>query len=93
MVLKLASVLVCAAVPVALAAEDPEQLLRAAEHYAGVRNLDKARPFFAEAEMLFHDRGDERNELRARFGRLEPLKLVNEPPAKTLPALNTEFDG
>ena len=70
MVLKLASVFVCAAVPVTLAAEDPEQLLRAAEHYAGVRNLDKARPLFAEAERLFHDRGDERNELRARFGRL-----------------------
>jgi CHAT domain-containing protein len=69
-VLKLAAIMAGGAIRVPLAADDPEQLLREAQHYAEVGNLDRAGPLFADAEKLFHAQGDTRNELFAKFGRL-----------------------
>lgn len=51
-------------------AADPDQLLTRADHLAGIGNLDAARPLYTQAEQEFHARGDTRNELYAKFGRL-----------------------
>lgn len=51
-------------------AADPDALLARADHFAGFGNLDAARPLYAQAEQEFHERGDTRNELYAKFGRL-----------------------
>lgn len=51
-------------------AAEPRDLLAQADHFADLGNWDKARNLDAEAEQAFHDRGDARNELYAKFGRL-----------------------
>ncbi len=51
-------------------AADPEALLARADHLVEIGNSIKARPLYAEAEQEFHARGDRRNELYAKFGRL-----------------------
>ena len=49
---------------------DPVSLLGEADRLYWLNNGPKAAPLFARAEMLFADRGDARNELYARVGRL-----------------------
>ncbi|MBV9083508.1 MAG: hypothetical protein JOZ62_12585, partial [Acidobacteriaceae bacterium] len=49
---------------------DPQTALAAAERYAEAGNWDAARPLYAEAEAGFQAKGDERNRLYAKFGRL-----------------------
>src|SRR5579885_2272658 len=51
-------------------AEDPAALLDRAERLSAVGNWRAARPLYAEAETKFRARGDRRNELAAKFGRL-----------------------
>lgn len=51
-------------------AADPDNLLSRADHLAELGNSVKARPLYAQAEKEFHARGDTRNELYAKFGRL-----------------------
>src|SRR6185312_4706267 len=51
-------------------AADPDALLAKADHLVEIGNSIKARPLYAEAEREFHARGDRRNELYAKFGRL-----------------------
>lgn len=52
-------------------AADPDALIRQADRFADAGDLLRARPFFAEAEQEFRSRGDERNALYAKFGRLK----------------------
>jgi len=49
---------------------DPVSLLGEAKRLYWLNNGPKAAPLFARAELLFADRGDARNELYARVGRL-----------------------
>ena len=49
---------------------DPQELLAKANHLYWLYNGPKAGPLFARAEKLFADKGDSRNELYARVGRL-----------------------
>ncbi len=60
----------CAGLPLRLAAADPQQTLRTADRYADTGNWLKARDLYAQAERAFRARGDSRNELYAKFGRL-----------------------
>lgn len=50
--------------------EDPFLLLKEADRLAWLKNWTKAEPLFVRAERLFAQRGDQRNELYARAGRL-----------------------
>ena len=52
------------------AADDATGLLRDADRYADAGNWVDARDLYARAQQAFHDAGDERNELYAKFGRL-----------------------
>src|SRR4029077_10415834 len=49
---------------------DPQALLVAADHFYWLNNGPAAGPLYARAEKLFSDRGDARNELHAKVGRL-----------------------
>ena len=49
---------------------DPQELLAKANHLYWLYNGPKAAPLFARAEKLFADKGDSRNELYAKVGRL-----------------------
>ncbi len=49
---------------------DPQELLATANHLYWLYNGPKAAPLFARAEKLFADKGDSRNELYAKVGRL-----------------------
>lgn len=49
---------------------EPREVLKQADHFANLGNWHKARKLYAEAEQVFHSRGDTRNELYAKFGRL-----------------------
>src|SRR5579863_1275140 len=51
-------------------AQDPHEILSQADHFADLGNGNKARDLYAQAERDFHARGDTRNELEAKFGRL-----------------------
>ena len=51
-------------------AQDPHDILSQAEHFADLGNGNKARDLYAQAESGFRARGDARNELYAKFGRL-----------------------
>ncbi len=55
-----------------LLAEDnnPERILAEAERLAWLKNWTRAEPLFTKAEQLFAARGDRRNELYARIGKL-----------------------
>jgi CHAT domain-containing protein len=49
---------------------DPEAVIRAANHYYWLSNGPAAAPLYARAEQLFHEKGDERDALYAKIGRL-----------------------
>jgi CHAT domain-containing protein len=49
---------------------DPQALLGIADHFYWLNNGPAAAPLYARAENLFSDRGDARNELHAKVGRL-----------------------
>src|ERR1039457_4657616 len=49
---------------------DPEVLLKSADHFYFLNNGPAAAPLYARAEKLFLERGDARNELHAKVGRL-----------------------
>jgi CHAT domain-containing protein len=49
---------------------DPQILLAAADHFYFLNNGPAAAPLYARAEKLFSERGDARNELHAKVGRL-----------------------
>ena len=49
---------------------DPEALLAAADHFYWLNNGTAAGPLYARAEKLFSEKGDARNELHAKVGRL-----------------------
>ena len=49
---------------------DPQVLLKAADHFYFLNNGPAAAPLYARAEKLFSERGDARNELYAKVGRL-----------------------
>ncbi|MGI9074119.1 MAG: CHAT domain-containing protein [Bryobacteraceae bacterium] len=51
-------------------ASDPRELLTEADNLAESGNWDKARDLYAQAEQEFRARGDTRDELYAKFGRL-----------------------
>ena len=49
---------------------DPQVLLNAADRFYFLNNGPAAAPLYARAEKLFSERGDARNELHAKVGRL-----------------------
>ena len=49
---------------------DPQALLKAADRFYFLNNGPAAAPLYARAEKLFSDRGDTRNELHSKVGRL-----------------------
>ncbi len=49
---------------------DADALLAVADHFYWLSNGPKAAPFYVRAEKLFSERGDARNELHAKVGRL-----------------------
>jgi CHAT domain-containing protein/tetratricopeptide (TPR) repeat protein len=49
---------------------DPQVLLHAADHFYWLNNGPAATPLYARAEKVFSERGDARNELYAKVGRL-----------------------
>src|ERR1035438_449765 len=49
---------------------DPQVLLKAADRFYFLNNGPTAGPLYARAEKLFSERGDARNELQAKVGRL-----------------------
>ena len=49
---------------------DPRGLMAKADHFYWLNNGPRAAPLYAKAERLFSDRGDTRNEIRAKVGRL-----------------------
>src|ERR1035438_7480166 len=49
---------------------DPQVLLKAADRFYFLNNGPAAAPLYAKAEKLFSERGDARNELHAKVGRL-----------------------
>src|SRR5260370_15801753 len=49
---------------------DPQVLLKAADRFYFLNNGPAAAPLYARAESLFSQRGDTRNELHAKVGRL-----------------------
>ncbi len=49
---------------------DPKVLLAVADHFYWLNNGPAAAPLYARAEKLFSERGDARNELHAKVGRL-----------------------
>jgi CHAT domain-containing protein len=49
---------------------DPQALLGIADHFYWLNNGPAAAPLYARAEKLFSERGDARNELHAKVGRL-----------------------
>jgi len=49
---------------------DADALLAVADHFYWLNNGPAAAPLYARAEKLFSERGDTRNELHAKVGRL-----------------------
>jgi hypothetical protein len=49
---------------------DPQVLLAAADHFYFLNNGPAAAPLYSRAEKLFSERGDARNALHAKVGRL-----------------------
>src|ERR1700685_74247 len=49
---------------------DPQVLLKSADHFYFLNNGPAATPLYTRAEKLFSERGDARNELHARVGRV-----------------------
>jgi CHAT domain-containing protein/tetratricopeptide (TPR) repeat protein len=50
--------------------EDPQVLVKAADRFYFLNNGPEAAPLYARAETLFSERGDARNELHSKVGRL-----------------------
>src|SRR5215469_14937874 len=50
--------------------DGPQVLVVKADHFFWLNNGPKAAPFYARAEKLFADKGDTRDEIYARVGRL-----------------------
>ena len=51
-------------------ANDPKAILAEANHFAFLSNSYRADPLYAKAEKMFRERGDNRDELYAKIGRL-----------------------
>jgi tetratricopeptide (TPR) repeat protein len=51
-------------------ANDPKAILAEANHFAFLSNSYRAEPLYAKAEEMFRERGDKRDELYAKIGRL-----------------------
>ena len=68
----LASLLIAIQISPAVFAQDDnaEAVLAVADRLAWLKNWQRAEPLFARAEQMFKERGDRRNELYARIGRL-----------------------
>jgi len=49
---------------------DPRELMAKADHFYWLNNGPRAAPLYAKAEQLFSERGDTRNEIHAKVGRL-----------------------
>ncbi len=49
---------------------DPKAILAEANHFAFLSNSFRAAPLYAKAEQIFRERGDKRDELYAKIGRL-----------------------
>ena len=64
---------------------DPYALLGVADHFYRSNNGPAAAPLYARAEKLFSERGDARNELHAKIGRLrsEAEKMSSAVPHNT----------
>ncbi|HEX5432867.1 MAG TPA: CHAT domain-containing protein [Candidatus Angelobacter sp.] len=54
-----------------LTSRNPQKLLAQADYLASLDNWQAARPYFAKAEHLFNERGDERNALYAKISCVE----------------------
>lgn len=63
-------VMICTAAHAQTTSDDPDALLKQALRYADLYNWSDAAPFFIRAEQLYEARGDSRNALYARLGRL-----------------------
>lgn len=50
--------------------DDPQKVMATADHYAFLGNWAVAGPLYTRAEGLFHNRGDSRNEIHCRVGRI-----------------------
>jgi len=50
--------------------DDPQLLVSEADHFFWLNNLSRAAPLYARAEKLFADKGDARDEIYAKMGRL-----------------------
>jgi CHAT domain-containing protein len=66
----LGTVCAIAAVQPPTSGEDPDALLKQAVRYGDLYNWSDAGPLFAKAEQIYMQRGDSRNALYARFGRI-----------------------
>ena len=53
-----------------VAANDPNAILSEANHFAFLSNAYQALPLYTKAEQMFRKRGDKRDELYAKIGRL-----------------------
>jgi CHAT domain-containing protein/TPR repeat protein len=58
---------------------DPELLLDEANRLAWLSNWPKAGPLYQSAEQLFRERGDRRNEIFARIGRIRSQSETSSP--------------
>jgi len=71
----------CGALVVAFPARsavDPKAELAEADRLAWLKNWTKAEPHFAQAEKAYDARGDRRNALYARVGRLRARLLYSQ---------------
>ena len=69
-----------------------EAVLAEADRLAWLKNWHRAEPLFAKAEQMFKERGDRRNELYARIGRLRGQlpTLANAEVSATLADMLTD---
>ena len=90
----LASLLIAIQISPAVFAQDDnaEAVLAEADRLAWLKSWQRAEPLFAKAEQVFKERGDRRNELYARIGRLRGQlpTMANAEVSATLADLLTE---
>ena len=61
-------------------ANESAEVLKKADYYADLYNWLEAGPLYAQAEKLFAEAGNKRNELYARFGRIRgTMETLNLP--------------
>ena len=82
-----------------LGSNDPEALLAEANHLAWLFNWPEGEPLYARAEELFKEKGDKRDEIYARVGRIRaqscgatwqpspPIPLRSSCPEQPWPTL------